>query len=905
MSKLTQIESRLRSIDSGSFQKLCDAYLYYKYNIVARSEGGVKGKNKTKSGTPDSFILLPNGDFIFNEYTTQVSRIQEKFEEDLMNKCFNPEKTGIPNSKIKKIFLGYNSQMDAKSMNSLRKLCSMKNSSIEFLDIEALKYGLYDYPKLAKDFLQIESDTEQILKYDDFLSEIERKSTSQRESFIGRENELSELVYSFDQTNIILLRGKAGIGKTRLALEAIKKYISKNPTYEALYITNKGVSLYHDIKDYFISGRKYIVLIDDANRLGDIRTLLRLSISDNYTCKIILTVRSYAEGKLQRILKEQRLESSIFSIHQIDDKSIREVLTSINITNSLCVENITKIADGNPRLALMAGDLVIQNNDCNRLRNVVDIYDQYFSNQLHELSSSNEDYIKTLGIICFFRTLDRNRTNLLNRIYRDFQIDEGLFWDNVHTIHQKELIDVYENRALKISDQVMANYFFYQIYIKEKHISLELLLFNYFNEYSGRIKESLYPILEHFGFDEIVEKIAPSLKNFFDSVKDNNETFYSFYKVFPFFKPEKLLINIKLQIDALPKSDNKDYVLNTSEQNSISDNIFELLTLFGQNINEHFPTSLELLFNYVKKRPNLLPQLIIYLNSDVSFDDRDHIYAYWKQLHLFQFLIKKTKYDEDKHFFKIVFLEIAPAYLKTTYEHTKSGRKRPSINIYSITLIISDEIKEIRSLILNNLINLFKEYPIKVVEIVNSYIYNLKTKSDSKLYQHDSTLIIPFLKAELNTENLSDCILVHNYLGDLKKLGINYDAEIYDRFSSDDFKLFKDLTKDYLLWHRDNPDRSPNDFNEYNILRLREKFKDFNFENYKFLYTKLIEFNVVCDDRQAFLIRQSLELLHMNLLESSKDNALRFLEYVVSTGNKIGYFSRHALFRLLQENPFL
>jgi hypothetical protein len=113
MSKISQIEAELRTMEQGKFQKLCSAFLFMKYKLPPRGEGEAKGTDKTKVGTPDSFILLPDGNFIFIECTTQMSGLRAKFIEDL-KKIFNEAKTGVPKNKIVKIYLVYNSQLSPK-----------------------------------------------------------------------------------------------------------------------------------------------------------------------------------------------------------------------------------------------------------------------------------------------------------------------------------------------------------------------------------------------------------------------------------------------------------------------------------------------------------------------------------------------------------------------------------------------------------------------------------------------------------------------------------------------------------------------------------------------------------------------------------------------------------------------
>jgi hypothetical protein len=94
MSKINQIQNKLIELDGAAFQKLADAYLHKKGYEQINSLGSVIGADKVQTGTPDTLVPLPNGKYVFAEYTTQKKRIYKKLKEDL-DKCFNEAKTGI------------------------------------------------------------------------------------------------------------------------------------------------------------------------------------------------------------------------------------------------------------------------------------------------------------------------------------------------------------------------------------------------------------------------------------------------------------------------------------------------------------------------------------------------------------------------------------------------------------------------------------------------------------------------------------------------------------------------------------------------------------------------------------------------------------------------------------------
>lgn len=106
MSRLQSVENQLISVNETIFQELCDSFLLIRndnYKTFSRV-GSMAGKQKTIQGTPDSFFLLPNGKYIFIEYSTNISKGLSKLKEDVV-KCIDFKKTGISTKDIAEIII--------------------------------------------------------------------------------------------------------------------------------------------------------------------------------------------------------------------------------------------------------------------------------------------------------------------------------------------------------------------------------------------------------------------------------------------------------------------------------------------------------------------------------------------------------------------------------------------------------------------------------------------------------------------------------------------------------------------------------------------------------------------------------------------------------------------------------
>lgn len=240
MSKLNQIQRTLKEIDGAKFQQLCDMYLHHRGYERLNPIGLVTGTDKVVQGTPDSLVTLSNGKFVFVEYTTQQKNVCAKFLSDL-GKCFNEKKTGIPVVNIQEIILCHNSVLSPAEENELMQMCQQHGCLLSIFGIGPLSYDLYQkYPGLARDFLGIHVDTGQIVKLREFITVYNKGffATPLDTVFHFRDAEIEQILKALETTDLIVLAGRAGVGKTRLALECCERFAVANPEYQVFCIYN-------------------------------------------------------------------------------------------------------------------------------------------------------------------------------------------------------------------------------------------------------------------------------------------------------------------------------------------------------------------------------------------------------------------------------------------------------------------------------------------------------------------------------------------------------------------------------------------------------------------------------------------------------------------------------------------
>lgn len=300
MARLQSIENALFSINETVFQELCDSFLSIRNeNYLAFSRtGSQRGKQKTIKGTPDTFLLLPNGKYIFVEYSTNVTEGVSKLRKDL-EKCIDSSKTGISTNQIAEVIFCINFNLKASEVQTLRDIVANTRIRLTIYTLDSLSLELnLHHRDLTHEYLGLSLDTGQIVSIDTFIEEYDRASkgiaTPLNNTFLHRETELQELKDSIHFHDFIILTGAAGVGKTKLSIEVIREFLKENLSYNAYCISYKNHTLLNDLFQYFDTDKDYLLFVDDANRIDAFNQITGFfKATRRGKLKIIITVRDY------------------------------------------------------------------------------------------------------------------------------------------------------------------------------------------------------------------------------------------------------------------------------------------------------------------------------------------------------------------------------------------------------------------------------------------------------------------------------------------------------------------------------------------------------------------------------------------------------------------------------------
>jgi hypothetical protein len=835
--RLKLIEQQLLSIDSAGFQNLCDIYLAYREQEILSLHrlGSQLGKQKTVKGTPDTFFRLSDGSLRYVEFTTKTDGLVTKIKEDI-NKCLDQSITGVPTSEIEKLIICFNSRLDAEEETVISQYAISKNIRIELIGLDWLALEIYSkYLILAKDILGIPLDTGQLLPLQNFIEEYNNKagklSTPLDNIFLHRKEELAEIENILAVNDLVIISGFPGVGKTKIALESINKFLLVNPDYYALAVSKKDQDISEDLKIHLQQEKNYILLVDDANRqlinfkqiLGVFKEVRKGNI------KLVITVRDYAINDVLGTCFEY--EPIKINLKKFTDAEITELISSdsFEIRNPKYQKRIVEVANGNARLAAMAARIAKQKQEFFLIGDVSDLYDSYFQTFIKDFNIfGDKSLIKTLGIISFFYTIDRNNKEFIETILKSFEIGYHDFFEAIDELEKRELVEVQYNHA-RVSEQVLATYFFYRVFIKDELLSFKVLLFNFFIDWKPRFRDSIIPANNSFGYENVISKINITLDEYLHLQINNEEKILGFLDLFWFYKPEYTINFFYKKTSELPEPINPTYLTNyeTNEFVFEKEQTIDFITRFYDHLTEWLNPAIELGFEYIRKKPENLPEFVRRIREHMLFDESDERIGFQRQINFMEILI--TNFNENKPHYISAFFALAKTFLQHSFDITHAGRNH-TITWYNYPLPFYEVTKNLRTRIWNTLFDNYLKHPDQVFEVIK-VLKPSHQKMIPKIMDFDLVLLVPFIEANLNPSIFKHVYFIHDliyWLDREDKISNRSYQSLKPKFSTQEYSDFCKLDWNRL---RDKNDFEFNDFREYDNLKTEEIRTSFIFSN--------------------------------------------------------------------------
>ena len=390
---------------------------------------------------------------------------------------------------------------------------------------------------------------------------------------------------------------------------------------------------------------------------------------EGFNVKILITVRDYAYQKVindvQKITSYKTIKLNTFT----DDEIKKLLETSLGILNQYYHERIIRIAEGNARIAILAGKVATNSNRLDSINDVSQLYEDYYGSFLEDnLLLSNNDISITAGIVAFLEAIHLDHIDAFLPILQEKGINRDSFIENIYILHDQEIVDVYNDKAVRFSDQCLSNYLLKYVFFDRKLISLSEMIKVCFQKHKERTISSVNTLLYIFRNEALLEFVIREVKIVWNELsKEESPAFFEFVKMFFPMNPTETLLILHKKIESEEEVICEWSEIDTEKGKNnqlVTNDIIQILGGFADMTD--LSTAFDLFFQYYLKRPDLYIEFYHAINRYFSINKDSIHYDFRTQITLFE---KIKEYSENwKHnSFAILFLETAKEFLNLIF----------------------------------------------------------------------------------------------------------------------------------------------------------------------------------------------------------------------------------------------
>lgn len=882
MSRITDIKAKINVLEGGAFQELCDALLARKGYEAIHAYGMQAGTMKTTKGNPDTYFNSKNGKYVFVAYTTQKDNLFEKAKEDI-EKCLNPKKTGVQEKDIEEIiFCHTSSNLSAGEDKALKDMCVKKGILFDIYGIDRIADEIYRrYKILAKDHLGMSIDTNQILEQRDFVDKYDSNEMLAPLStiFQFRKDEYEDMMSFLLQKKVIAVVGKAGVGKTRLALEVAKDFGNKYG-YNVFCVKSMDLSISEDVGVYIDKPGKYLFLIDDANELVGLKYVLEYVTMENmgYDVKIISTLRDYTAVQVINQIREYT-DPYILNVAPFTDEQIKEFLNvNMEIRNEDYVDAIIKIAEGNPRIAYMAGRLAKAEQSLKAINDATQLYESYYAKYLVSSAITTDiDLCLTASVISLLHTINLTDIKRLDSLLERLNLNQDAFLKLIYRLCEDEFVEIKLDKVATISDQCLRNYMLYYAFCKKKLIPYSELLEIGFRSFRNGIVKATGILWNIFSSEEVHAYLTSEIEKVWDIFKEEGgEVFYEYVKYFHDFRPEEVLLIVKNKIEEVEADevciDEIDF---SKDKYHTEDRIIEMLS--GYSNRTLLPEAVELMCDYVEKKQSVIEPVMKCIKTNYSIDRNTYKYDYFTA----NVIVEAVKKKRKSPIVTKLFMGIACHFLEVLYRPAESGRGN-TVTMYTLPITLTEGSKKCRSGIWEELIVLSEEacWEKDINNVLEKYAEGWYDEVEKKVFEFDKDYIVKLVDKLWRINRIRYCVLCKKLKKKWKHYGIESTDEFNMIFECEEWKIYDVFSN--KRWEKELSYEEAENRRECEIRAYAETLNQEGIEN---LIDKANQITYELE-REKYEIIHGLETV-VDVLSSDKEKLYHFAKCYVEKGNYI------------------
>lgn len=320
----------------------------------------------------------------------------------------------------------------------------------------------------------------------------------------GRENELKKVQNFPDSSeDVLILTGRAGIGKTRLVVEGSLLLEAEHPDWQVYWTDIDVGNVDIGLENLDLDDRNTILFVDDARNTGQIRRLFDLVDQHQSHLKLIFAERPHFTSKLQSHGRRLRgIDIGTVELPRLDTSDIHGILREYyDINRPPELERIAAISEGIP---LFAHLLAKQRTKQERTDSVAEegVLEEVFEdilNSVQKIDSTKtteklETYIKHLAAV---GSLDLHSDEQVKRFREMIGADKTTHEDLTEILINHIGPVVEHGSNLTIEPDALQEYIVYDSFFSGSTRDYQDKIYDNFSEFTGKSQINQLAVIHH------------------------------------------------------------------------------------------------------------------------------------------------------------------------------------------------------------------------------------------------------------------------------------------------------------------------------------------------------------------------------------------------------------------------
>ena len=316
--------------------------------------------------------------------------------------------------------------------------------------------------------------------------------------FFGRENKLDTITdFPNSEEDVLILSGRAGIGKTRLVVEGSLLLEAEKPNWQIYWTDIHAGNIDAGLEELKLEEeRNTILFVDDARNTDQIKRLFDLVDQYQPHLKLIFAERPHFISSLQDYGNRFRdVETEVVELQPLNTDNVHNILQEYyGINHPATLDQIVSISEGLPLFAHLLANQFSSDDQTSDPVAQDESLEAVFDDVLSDIQKLGEQqgvgspkklgtYVKYLAAI---GELDTNNDDLLQKFREVISVDKATEIELRETLTENIGLVAEHSDRLTVQPDALQEYIVYNSFFSDSPRNYQDEIYDNFSEFTGK-----------------------------------------------------------------------------------------------------------------------------------------------------------------------------------------------------------------------------------------------------------------------------------------------------------------------------------------------------------------------------------------------------------------------------------